>query len=161
VIRWACDLAVGCGVRRRPMARLLSARFLMPMPTSASTRGSDDMGAHGPTPEARRPHLWALTPATACHLDGSAPLGTAHGVMVRQEAPERLLITHEAASETGAEARHFRPHVKARGLQVTAAVSEDAPRFTAALTAVWPPARFQADHVPTVKQSWGHLTTSR
>jgi hypothetical protein len=54
----------------------------------------DDRGAHWPTPEAMRQPLLAVIPATACHLDGYAPLGTDHWVMVMKDAHDRILITH-------------------------------------------------------------------
>ena len=43
---------------------------------------------------------------------------------------------------------------------MTAAFSDDSHSFTAALKAVYPHARFQADHFHTVKHSWGHLKKS-
>ena len=46
------------------------------------------------------------------------------------------------------------------GLQVTAAFSDYAPSFTEAIKAVFPHARFQADHCHTVKNLWGHLKKS-
>src|SRR5206468_8489470 len=64
VLRLACSLAVVCGVSLRHMALLFSARFLIPMTKSSSTRWMEAMGAHLPTPEAMLPHLLALTPAT-------------------------------------------------------------------------------------------------
>ena len=41
-----------------------------------------------------------------------------------------------------------------------AAFSDDSQSFTEAIKAVFPQARFQADHVPTVKHIWGHLKKS-
>jgi len=43
---------------------------------------------------------------------------------------------------------------------VTAAFSDDSHSFTEAIKAVYPHARFQADHVHTVKHIWGHLKKS-
>ena len=80
--------------------------------------------------------LLASTPATECHIDGSYPLGTDPGVMVGQDAPDRSLITHEAVSENGEEARQFLKKVKALGLNVTAAFSDDSPSFSEAIKAV-------------------------
>ena len=51
--------------------------------------------------------LLAITPATECHIDGYYPLGTDHGVMVVKDEHARMLITHEAASENGKDARQF------------------------------------------------------
>ena len=101
--------------------------------------------------EAMLQPLLAFTPATACHIDGSSPLGTDNCVMVVKDEHDRILIPHEAASEHGEEARKFLQHVKDLGLHVTAAFSDYFSRFTEALKAVWPQARLQADHCHTVK----------
>jgi len=93
-------------------------------------------------------------------MDGDDPLGTDHWVLVVKDAHDRILITHEAASENGDEARQLLQHIKARGLNVTAAFSDYSPSFTEAIKAVWPHARFQADHFHTVKNIWGHLKKS-
>ena len=106
-----------------------------------------------------RPWL-AITPATECHIDGYYPLGTDHGVMVVKDEHDRILITHEVASEHGEDARQFLQQVKDLGLNVTAAFSDDSQSFTEAITAVYPHARFQADHFHTVKNIWGHLKKS-
>jgi Transposase len=117
----------------------------------------DDIGANLPGQgEMLQPWL-ALTPATACQIDGDYPRGTDHGVMVVQDEPNRLLITHEARSENGAEARKFLQQLQDLGLNVTAACADDSPSFTEAITAGYPRARCQADHVHTVQNSWGHL----
>jgi hypothetical protein len=160
VIRWACDLAGVCGGSLRHMALLFAARFLLPMSTSSITRWIDDIGSHVPKPEERLQQLLARTPVTECHLDGDSPLGTENCVMVVKEAHERLLIAHEATAETGEDARPFLQRVKDGGLHVTAACSDDSPRCTAAIKAVWPQARFPADHVQTVKHMWGHRKKS-
>jgi hypothetical protein len=101
--------------------------------------------------------LLALAPATECHIDGYYPLGTDHCVMVVKDEHDRILITHEAASENGEDARQFLQKVKALGLHVTAAFSDYSQSFTEAIKAVYPYARFQADHFHTVKNIWGHL----
>ena len=77
--------------------------------------------------------------------------------MVVQDAPDRLLLTPEAASENGNAARQFLQRCKALGLHGTAAFSEYSQSFTDAIKAVYPPARGQADHCHTIKNSWGHL----
>ncbi|HVH91682.1 MAG TPA: transposase, partial [Candidatus Acidoferrum sp.] len=46
------------------------------------------------------------------------------------------------------------------GLHVTAAFSDHSQSFTEAIKAVYPHARFQADHFHTVKNIWGHLKKS-
>lgn len=154
VIRLACSRAVVCGVSLRHIALRLSALFRIPMTKASSKRWSDDMGTNVPTPAQRLQHLRAVMPVTACPIDGDDPLGTDHWVMVLQEAHDRILMTHEVASEHGADARKFLQHGKDLGRNVTAAFSADSQSFTAAIQAVVPQARLQADHLPTVKNIW-------
>ena len=160
VIRLACSLAVVCGVSLRHIALLFAVLFLMPMTKSSIKRWIDDIGSHLPPPEKMLQQLLALTPATECHSDGDDPLGTDHCVMVVKEEQDRILLTHEAASENGEDARKFLQQIKDLGLHVTAAFSDDSQSFTEAIKAVWPHARLQADHFHTVKHSWGHLKKS-
>jgi hypothetical protein len=157
VIRLACSLAVVCGVSLRHLALLFSVLFLIPITKSSIKRWMDDIGSHLPTPEQMLQQLLARTPATECHIDGSYPLGTDHGVMVVKDEPDRILLTHEAASENGDEARKFLQPLKDLGLTITAAFSDDSQSFTEAIKAVYPHARFQADHFHTVKNIWRHL----
>ena len=112
------------------------------------------------TPEQMLQQLLALTPVTECHIDGYYPLGTDHCVMVVKDEHDRILMTHEAASENGDDARQFLQRLKDRGLNVTAAFSDYSQSFTEAIKAVFPHARFQADHFHTVKNIWGHLKKS-
>ena len=107
VIRLACYLAVVCGVSLRHIALLFSSLFLMPITKSSIKRWIDDIGSHLPTPEEMLQPLLALTPVTECHIDGYYPLGTSHGVMVVKDEHDRILMTHEAASEHGENARKF------------------------------------------------------
>jgi Transposase len=160
VIRLSCYLAVVCGVSLRHIALLFSALFLMPISKSSIKRWIDAIGSHLPPPEEMLRHLLALAPATECHIDGYYPLGTDRCVMVVRDEHDRILMTHEAASETGDDARQFLQQLKALGLQVTAAFSDYSQSFTEAIKAVYPQARFQADHFHTVKNSWGHLKKS-
>ena len=69
-------------------------------------------------------------------------------------------MTHEVASENGDDARQFLQRCKDHGLKVTAAFSDDSQSCTEAIQSVYPHARFQADHVHTVKHIWGHLNKS-
>src|SRR5438552_1408476 len=80
--------------------------------------------------------------------------------MVVKDEHDRILITHEAASENGEDARPFLQTLKALGLNVTAAFSDDSQSVTEAIKAVYPHARCQADHCHTVKHIWGHLKKS-
>jgi Transposase len=160
VIRLACYLAVVCGVSLRHIALLFSVLFLIPITKSSIKRWIDDIGVHLPTPEEMLRQLLALAPATECHIDGYYPLGTDHCVMVVKDEHDRILITHEAASENGEDARQFLQRCKDLGLNITAAFSDYSQSFTEAIKAVFPHARFQADHFHTVKNIWGHLKKS-
>jgi hypothetical protein len=136
IIRWACSLAVVCGVSLRHIAVIFTALFLIPMTKSSLKRWIDDIGANLPSQEEMLRQLLALTPATECHIDGYSPLGTDHCVMVVKDAHDRILMTHEAASEHGDEARQFLQRLKDCGLKVPAAFSDDSQSFTEALKAV-------------------------
>jgi hypothetical protein len=160
VIRLACYLAVVCGVSLRHIALLFAALFLIPITKSSIKRWIDDIGSHLPTPEEMLRQLLVLAPVTECHIDGYYPLGTDHCVMVVKDEHDRILMTHEAASENGDDAKQFLQQLKDLGLQVTAAFSDYSPSFTEAIKAVYPQARFQADHFHTVKNIWGHLKKS-
>jgi hypothetical protein len=157
VIRLACYLAVVCGVSLRHIALLFAVLFLIPITKSSIKRWIDDIGTHLPAPAEMLRQLLASAPATECHIDGYYPLGTDHCVMVVKDEHDRILITHEAASENGDDARQFLQRCKALGLHVTAAFSDYSQSFTEAIKAVYPHARFQADHFHTVKNIWGHL----
>lgn len=159
-IRLACYLAVVCGVSLRHIALLFSSLFLLPITKSSVKRWIDDIGSHLPTPEEILQQLLAITPATECHIDGYYPRGTDKCVMVIKDEHDRILMTHEAASENGEDAKQFLKQVKKLGLPVTAAFSDYSQSFTAAIKAVYPQARFQADHFHTVKNIWGHLKKS-
>lgn len=161
VIRLACSRAVGCGVSRRHIALLFSALFLIPITKSSMKRWVDDIGSNLPTPEKMLQHLLALAPATACPIDGYDPLGTHNGVRVVKDEHDRILLPHEAASESGEDARQLLRRCQDLGLKVTAAFSDDSQSVTEAIKAVYPQARFQADHCHTVRNTWGHLKKSR
>ena len=160
IIRLSCYLAVVCGVSLRQIALIFSSLFLIPIAKSSIKRWIDDIGSHLPAPEEMLRQLLALTPATECHIDGYYPLGTDHCVMVVKDEHDRILMTHETASENGDDARQFLQRLKDRGLKVTAAFSDYSQSFTEAIKAVYPHARFQADHFHTVKNVWGHLKKS-
>jgi len=160
VIRLACSLAVVCGVSLRHIALLFSVLFLIPITKSSIKRWIDDIGSNLPTPEEMLRHLLALTPVTECHIDGYYPVGTDHCVMVVKDEHDRSLMTHEAASENGDDARQLLQRCKDCGLKVTAAFSDDSQSFTEAIKSVYPHARLQADHFHTVKNIWGHLKKS-
>jgi hypothetical protein len=151
---------VVCGVSLRHIALLFSALFLIPITKSSIKRWIDAIGSNLPTPEQMLRQLLALAPVTECHIDGYYPLGTDHCVMVVKDEHDRILMTHEAASENGDDAKQFLQQLKDLGLHVTAAFSDDSQSFTEAIKAVYPQVRFQADHFHTVKNIWGHLKKS-
>jgi hypothetical protein len=136
VIRLSCYLAVVCGVSLRHVAVLFAALFLIPITKSSIKRWIDDIGSNLPAPEEMLRQLLALAPATECHMDGYYPLGTDNCVMVVQDEHDRILMTHEAASENGDDARQFLQRCKALGLHVTAAFSDYSQSFTEAIKAV-------------------------
>src|SRR3989441_8487173 len=127
---------------------------------SSIKRWIDDIGSNLPSQEEMLQQLLAITPATECHIDGYYPRGTDNCVMVVKDEHDRILMTHEAGSENGADARKFLQKLKDRGLNVTAAFADYSQSFIEAIKAVYPQARFQADHFHTVKHSWGHLKKS-
>src|SRR3989442_11666915 len=157
VIRLSCSLAVVCGVSLRHVAVLFAALFLIPITKSSIKRWIDAIGSNLPTPEEMLRQLLALAPATECHIDGYYPLGTDNCVMVVKDEHDRILMTHEAESENGEDARTFLKQLKDLGLNVTAAFSDYSQSFTEAIKSVYPHARLQADHFHTAKNIWGHL----
>ena len=157
IIRLACYLAVVCGVSLRHIALIFSSLFLIPITKSSIKRWIDDIGSHLPSREEMLQQLLAITPATECHIDGYYPRGTDHCVMVVKDEHDRILMTHEVGSENGADARKFLQTLKDLGLNVTAAFADYSQSFTEAIKAIYPQARFQADHFHTVKNIWGHL----
>jgi hypothetical protein len=157
IIRLACYLAVVCGVSLRHIALIFAALFLIPITKSSIKRWIDDIGSNLPNQEEMLQQLLAITPTTECHIDGYYPRGTDNCVMVVKDEHDRILMTHEAGSENGADARQFLQKLKDLGLNVTAAFADYSQSFTEAIKAVYPQARLQADHFHTVKHIWGHL----
>jgi hypothetical protein len=157
IIRLACYLAVVCGVSLRHIALLFASLFLVPITKSSIKRWIDDIGSNLPDQAEILQQLLAITPATECHIDGYYPRGTDNCVMVVKDEHDRILMTHEVGTENGADARQFLQKLKDLGLHVTAAFADYSQSFTEAIKAVYPHARFQADHFHTVKNVWGHL----
>ena len=121
IIRLACYLAVVCGVSLRHIALIFSSLFLIPITKSSIKRWIDDIGSNLPSQEEMLQQLLAITPATECHIDGYYPRGTDNCVMVVKDEHDRILMTHEAGSENGDDARQFLQKLKDLGLNVTAA----------------------------------------
>jgi len=155
-IRLACALAVVCGVSLRHLALLFASLFLIPIPKSSIKRWIDDIGSHLPSQEAMLQQWLAIPPATECPSDGDDPRGPDHCVLVVQEEQDRLVMTHEAGSEHGADAQKLLQTFTALGLNGTAAFADASHSVTEASTAVSPQARLQADHCHTVTHRWGH-----
>src|SRR5437870_5566072 len=130
IIRLACSRAVVCGVSLRHIALIFSSLFLLPITKSSIKRWIDAIGSNLPSQEELLQPLLAITPATACHIAGYSPRGTDHCVMVVKDEPDRLLMTHEAGAENGADARKFLQKLKDLGLHVTAAFADDSHSFT-------------------------------
>ena len=152
--RWAGSRAGGWGGSRRPLALLLAALCLRPLPTASINRWREALGAPWPTPAARLRPLLVLAPAPEGPLAGSSSFGPAPGVRGVQDEPDRLRMTQEAAAEHGDAAKPCLPHRKDRGRTGPAACAEDSHRCTAARTAVSPQARLQADHCHTGTPLW-------
>ena len=157
ISRLACYLAVVCGGSLRHIALIFSLLCLMPITKSSVKRWIDDIGVNWPNQETMLQPLRALTPATECHIDGYYPRGTDHCVLVVKDEPDRILMPHEVGSEHGVDARKFLQKLQDLGLNVTAAFADYSQSFTEAIKAVYPQARWQADHCHTVKNIWGHL----
>jgi hypothetical protein len=117
VVRLACYLTVVCGVSLRHLALLFAVLCLIPLTQSSIKRWMDDIGVHLPTPEAILRHVLALTPATECHSDGYYPRGADHCVMVIKDEQDRILITHEAASDNGGGCPTISPEMKSAWTQ--------------------------------------------
>ena len=160
IIRLSCYLAVVCGVSLRQIALIFSSLFLISISKSSIKRWIDTIGSNLPSQEEMLQYLLVLKPVTQCHLDGYYPMGTDNCVMVVKDEHDRLLMTYETESENGDDARQFLKRLKAQGLHVTSAFSDYSESFMGAIQAVFPHARFQADHFHTVKNIWKHLKKS-
>jgi hypothetical protein len=160
IIRLPCYLAVVCGVRLRQIALIFSFLFLISISKSSIKRWIDTIGSNLPSQEELLQHLLVLKPVTECHIDGYYPMGTDHCVMVVKDEHDRILMTYETESENGDDARKFLKRLKALGLNVTSAFCDYSDSFIGAIKAVFPHARFQADHFHTVKNIWKHLKKS-
>jgi Transposase len=123
-------------------------------------RWIDKIGSNLPTQDEMLQELLVLKPVSECHIDGYYPMGTDNCVMVVKDEHDRIVMTYETKSENGDDARQFLKRLKALGLNVTSAFSDYSESFTGAIKAVFPHARFQADHFHTVKNIWKHLKKS-
>ena len=156
-VRLSCFLAVNCGVTLRNIATLYSVIFLISISRSSIKRWIDDIGSNLPTDEEMLKKLIEIKRPTECHIDGYYPMGTDHCVMVIKDEYDRILITHEAPSESKDEAIKFLQKIKDSGIHVVSAFSDYSKSFTEPIKEVFPDVKFQADHFHTVKNIWKHL----
>lgn len=157
VIRLSCFLAVICGVSLRNISTIFRCLFQIPATKSTIKRWIDEVGDHLLSEEEILQQLTDLKTPAECHIDAYYPLGTDRCVMVIKDEFDRILITHETASENADEAKKFLRKIKECGIKVTAAFSDYSKSFTEAIKEVFPRARFQADHFHTAKNIWKHL----
>ena len=157
VLRLACFLAVVCGVSLRNIAVIFRTLFLIPVSKSSVKRWIDEVGGSLPSEEEILNQLVALKKPAQCHIDGYYPMGTENCVMVIRDDFGRILITHEAGSENGDDARKFLQKLKDAGIRIVSAFSDYSGSYAGAIKDVFPDAKFQADHFHTVKNIWKHL----
>jgi len=157
VVRLSCFLAVNCGVTLRNIATLFSVLFLIPVTKSSIKRWIDEIGSNLPSDEEMLKKLIEIQMPTECHIDGYYPMGTNNCVMVIKDEYDRILITHEAPSESKDEALKFLQKIKDSGIHIVSAFSDYSKSFTEPIKEVFPDVQFQADHFHTVKNIWKHL----
>ena len=160
VLRLACFLAVICGVSLRNIATIFTVLFRIPVSKSSVKRWIDTIGSSLPSEEAILKQLLEQKKSDQCHIDGYYPMGTNNCVMVLKDESDRILITHEAASENGDDAIEFLQKIKKCGMTVTSAFSDYSDSYVKAIREVFPDAKFQADHFHTAKNIWKHLKKS-
>jgi Transposase len=160
VVRLSCFLAVNCGVTLRNIATIFTVLFLIPITKSSIKRWIDEIGNNLPSDEEMLKKLIEIKMPTECHIDGYYPMGTDNCVMVIKDEYDRILITHEAESESKEEAKKFLQKIKGLGINVMSAFSDYSKSFTEPIKEVFPAVKFQADHFHTVKNIWKHLKKS-
>jgi hypothetical protein len=157
VIRLCAYLAVICGVSLRNISAILQYLFLINITKSTVKRWIDDLGENLPSEEEILKKLIAIQRPTECNIDGYYPKGTDNCVMVVKDEYDRILITHEAQSESKDEAVVFLKKLKNLGLNITVGFSDYSKSFIDSIKEVYPDAKFQADHFHTVKNIWKNL----
>lgn len=157
VLRLACFLAVICGVTLRNIATIFTVLFRIPVSKSSVKRWIDAIGSNLPSEEEILKQLIELKKPDQCHIDGYYPMGTDNCVMVIKDESDRILITHEAATENGDDAIQFLQKIKECGMTVTSAFSDYSDSYVQAIKEVFPDAKFQADHFHTAKNIWKNL----
>jgi hypothetical protein len=156
IIRPACFSAVICGVSLRNISLIYTELFRVPVSKSGIKRWIDEIGS-GLSEDDILKKLTDLKKPAECHIDAYYPLGTDRCVMVIKDDYDRILITHEAESENGDDAKKFLGKLKDSGVNITSAYSDYSKSFTSAISEVFPEAKFQADHFHTAKNIWRHL----
>jgi len=157
VVRLACFLAVICGVSLRNIATIFTYLFGIPVSKSSVKRWIDKVGSSLPSEDEILKQLTEMKQPEQCHIDGYYPMGTDNCVMVIKDESDRILITHEAGSENGDDARQSLQKLKNSGMTVVSAFSDCSDSYAGAIREVSPDAKFQADHFHTVKNIWKHL----
>ena len=157
IVRLCCFLAVNCGVTLRNIATIFTHVFLVPTTKSSVKRWIDEIGQNLPSDTALLEKLIDIQKPSECHIDGYYPMGTKNCVMVVKDEYDRILITHEAESESKDEAIKFLEKIKKAGLEIVSAFSDYSKSFTEAIREVFPDVKFQADHFHTVKNIWKYF----
>lgn len=157
VLRLACFLAVICGVSLRNIAMIFTVLFRIPVTKSSVKRWIDTVGGSLPSEEEILQQLIELKKPQECHIDGYYPMGTNNCVMVIKDEADRILMTHEAPSENSEDAIRFLQKIKSCGMTITSVFSDYSDSYIKAIKAVFPDARFQADHFHTMKNIWKNL----
>lgn len=157
IVRLGSYLAVNCGVSLRNIAVIFTVLFLVTVTKSSIKRWIDEIGKNLPSEEYLLKKLIEIKKPTECHIDGYYPMGTNNCVMVIKDEHDRILMTHEADTESKDEAIKFLQKAKSYGLNIVSAFSDYSKSFTEAIKEVFPTANFQADHFHTIKNIWKHL----
>lgn len=160
LLRLSCYLAINCGVSLRSIAQIFTYLFLVPITKSSIQRWIDIIGENLPSEDEILKQLVAIKKPEECHIDGYYPMGTDNCVMVVKDENDRILMTHEAASENKEEAIKFLEKIKTQGVNIKFAFCDYSKSFIEAIKAVYPEAIIQADHFHTIKNLWGHLKKS-
>lgn len=156
IIRLSCFLSVICGVTLRNIALIFSVLFHIPITKSSIKRWIDEIGNNLSEEDILR-QLIAIKNPTQCHIDGYYPMGTDNCVMVIKDEHDRILITYETKSENTEEAKKFLQKLKDGGVNIISTFSDYSKGLTEAIKAIFPNAKFQADHFHTMKNIWKHL----
>ena len=79
---------------------IFNVLFQISVTKSSVKRWIDAVGASLPSEEEIVQQMIELKKPQECHIDGYYPMGTNNCVMVIKDEADRILMTHEASSET-------------------------------------------------------------